>query len=73
MHERIKVAFPVQSKSGRNTENMKCKTNMMLNHKNEIINCNDKLHNRRGKLFNCMNEINIKHDYFSTFGKNERE
>ena len=73
MHERIKVAFHVRTKSGRFTKNMKCETNLALDHKNEIIDCKDKLHNRRDELLDCMNKIKIKHDYFSIFGENKRE
>ena len=73
MYERIKVAFHVWTKSGRYTENMKCKTNVALNHKNEIIDRKDELHNRRDELLDCINEIKIKHDYFLIFGENERK
>ena len=38
MHERIKVAFHVRTKSGRYTENMKCETNVVLDRKNELLN-----------------------------------
>ena len=73
MHERINVAFHVRTKNGRYTENMKCETNVALDHKNEIIDRKDELHNRRDELLDCMNEIKIKHDYFSIFGENERK
>ena len=73
MHERIKMAFYIWTKSAQYTENMKCETNVALNHKNEIINCKDELNNRRDELLDCMNEIKIKYDYFSIFEKNERK
>ena len=38
---------------------MKCKTNMTLNHKNEIIDCNDKSYNCRDELLDYINEIKI--------------
>ena len=46
---------------------------MALDHKNEIINCKNELHNRKDELLDCINEIKIKHDYFLIFGENERE
>ena len=40
---------------------------------NEIIDGNDKSYNCRDELLDCINEIKIKHDYFSIFKKNKRE
>ena len=60
------MVFHVQTKNGHYTENMKYETNVALNHKNEII-------DRRDELLDHINEIKIKHDYFSIFGENEGE
>ena len=44
------MAFHVRTKSGQYTENMKCETNVALNHKNEILDRKDELYDRRDEL-----------------------
>ena len=73
IYEQINVAFHFWTKNSHFTENMKCKINMALNHKNEIIDRKDKVQNCRKKLLNRINEIKIKHDYFLIFKENKRE
>ena len=60
IYERINVAFYVWKKNVRYIENMKCKTNVAMNHRNEIIDYKDELHNGRDELLDRMNEIKLK-------------
>ena len=44
------MVFHAQTKRGQYTENMKCKTNVALNHQNEIL-------DRKDKLYDCKDEL----------------
>ena len=54
------MAFHAWTKNGCYTENIKCETNMALDHKNEIINYKDELHDCKDELLDCKNQIKNK-------------
>ena len=66
MYEQINVAFHPRPKNDCYKDNMKCETNVALNHNNEIIDC-------KNELFDYMIGIKIRYEYFLIFTENEKE